>query len=134
MSVTGTSTCVQTGASNSTGSGEEHTGKQHNYATNLNFRHFKETEGSLPCSQEPTTCSYRESGHSTLRPPVLFPFKLNFNTVFPFTSGSSKRTVYSGCQLKLPRISLLPLLCHMPVHHILPYLITLIQAKEEYKS
>jgi hypothetical protein len=128
MFVTAASTCEQTGASNSTGYGEEHTGKQNNYATNLNFRHFMEAEGSLPCSQEPITCSYRESGHSTLRPPVLFPFKLNSNIVLPFTSG------YSGCQLKPACISLLPLLCHMPVHHILPYFITLIQHKVEYMS
>jgi len=28
-----------------TGSGEEHTGRQHNYVTSLNFQHFTEAEG-----------------------------------------------------------------------------------------
>jgi len=120
---------------NLAGSGEEHTGKKHNYVTNLTFRHFMEAEGSLPYSQQPTTCPYRESSQSSLRPFVLSPFKLNFNIILPFTSGSSKRALSSGFPVKIPYAFLFyPFCATCPAHHILPYLITLIQDSGEYKS
>ena len=104
MSVTAASTCEQRGASNLTTRKGLHRVRWRTHwkknATNLNFRHFMEAEGSLPCSQEPTTCSYHEPDHSTLRAPVLFPFKLNFNIVLHLRLGLPNGLVIQICQLK----------------------------------
>jgi len=35
-------------------------------------RSFTEPEGSLPCSQEPATCSYSEPDESSPHPHILF--------------------------------------------------------------
>jgi len=36
------------------------------------FSPFMEPEGSLPCSQNPSTCSYTESNESSLQTSTLF--------------------------------------------------------------
>jgi hypothetical protein len=46
-----------------------------------------EHEGSLPCSQEPTTGSYSESDKSNSHP-TYFP-KIHINIIFPSTPRSS---------------------------------------------
>jgi hypothetical protein len=50
-------------------------------------QHFKEPEGSSPCSQEPSTGPYPEPDRSSPYHPILS--KIDSNTVHPPTSWSS---------------------------------------------
>jgi hypothetical protein len=49
-----------------------------------------ETEGSLPCPQEPATCPYPEPDQSSPRPPPSYFLKIHFNIILPFTPRFSK--------------------------------------------
>jgi hypothetical protein len=54
-----------------------------------NFPPFTESEGSLPCSQEPTTGAYSEP-HETSPYPTSHFFKNRFNIILPSIPQSSK--------------------------------------------
>jgi hypothetical protein len=49
-----------------------------------------ELEGSLPCSQEPSTGPYPKPDQSNLYHPILsYHSKIRFNIVYPSTSSST---------------------------------------------
>jgi hypothetical protein len=48
-----------------------------------------EPEGSLPYTQETSTCPYPEPDQSSLRPPPHFS-EIHFNIILPSTPGSPK--------------------------------------------
>jgi hypothetical protein len=49
--------------------------------------HFMDTEGPLPCPQQPVTCPYSEPNESSPRYPIVL--KTHFNITLPSTTRSS---------------------------------------------
>jgi hypothetical protein len=74
-----------------------------------------EPEGSLPCSQQPTTCSYPEA-----RRIPFVPFQTHFNIFLPYTTRSSKWSHLITVPPPKPCIFLRLHTCHMPSHSTTP--------------
>jgi hypothetical protein len=83
-------------------------------------QHFMEPEGSLSCSQEPSTGPYPEPDQSNL-------LSLHFNILHPPTSWSSKWSISFWLSHQYPIcIPLLPHSCYMPCPPHPPWLAHLI--------
>jgi hypothetical protein len=92
-----------------------------------------EPDGSLPCSQDPSTGPYPEPDQSSPYQPILS--KIHFNIVHPTTSWFSQwsLTVWLHHQYSLC-IPLLPIRATCPAYLLLLLdLIILIVLGEEYK-
>ena len=87
---------------------------------------------SIPCSQQPTTCPYRQPVHS--HPTHVF--KIHINTIFPFKKTTSPKWYLSSRFLQQNSVCIYPLphACHMPRPFILIDLINSILFSGKYRS
>jgi hypothetical protein len=94
------------------------------------FQHFMKPEGSLPCSQEPSTCPYPEPHQSN----SYHLSKVHFNIVHPSTSWSSQwyLTFWLFHQYYIC-IPFLPTRATFSARLILLDLVILMILREEYK-